>query len=76
MYGFDGDDMWMAVKRNGSTTYYIVRRDNWTGDSQAHGGLLIDAEANDYFELWYWAEDSGVFSAGDNYIRFSIALLG
>ena len=76
IYGFDGDDMWMSVKRNGSTSYYIVRKDDWTGDSQAHGGLLIDAEANDYFELWYWVSDSGTFSAGDNYIRFSIALLG
>ena len=76
IYGFDGDDMHMSIKRNGSTSYYIVRRDDWKGDSQAHGGCILDAEANDYFELYYWAEDSGTFSAGDNYIRFTTVLLG
>mgnify|MGYP003115220381 CR=1 FL=1 len=76
IYGFDGDDMHMFIKKNGSANYYIVRRDDWTGDSNVHGGAILYGGANDYFELWLWASDSGTFSAASDWIRFSIVLLG
>jgi len=76
VYGFNNDNMRLSVKKNGSSNYQMTRTKWHIDEENIHGSTILNASANDYFEILTNSSDSGTGSGGMVWTRCTYALLG
>ena len=76
IYSFTGHNMRLSLKKNGSTNYEVQRQYWEIGDQTIGGSMVLNAAANDYFEVFYNASDTGSGSGGIEWARWSTVLIG